>query len=552
MREIDLHDDFWPGALDALTTGAPAEALRERWPNLSSVLEELAADAEREPLLVGLRLATPCRNSRLFAILAGACLARAGLRTIVLDLSSDTRWLEQLLGADFKEGLVDHLRFGVPLERCVRTTALDRFAVLSAGAAYLVGSPLDDAPGLRSALERLRQRHRVVLVTLPPPLEAGDGAGLGALCGALIAVEEQGAAAPLLGSERAVVRLAGDPEAARDIARLTYRFLGPLSSVVAGLVHLRQAQALAPPSPLREAAPATQPAFPELALSEPVEAGSSGTEPAPAPLEPAVIVGPARAPGKVTVRRHAPARSAPPSRPRRRGWRGAAAALALVALAAAAFAGRDAAADVLARIRGGGDEHAAAAPAVPSSGAMTFEQGASVAALPEAEPPVAEDMPAMPSAPRRTPYSVHVGSYQRVESAMAVVEQVEQAGLTAYVAPVSIPGKGSWQRVYVGAFGDSVAARGALARLQQAGAVQEGLVKPTPWAFELGFYATPEEARAEAEILRRAGIVAYVSGGSPVRLYAGAYGTREEADLLARMLDAALDGRAVTLMLREE
>jgi cell division septation protein DedD len=135
---------------------------------------------------------------------------------------------------------------------------------------------------------------------------------------------------------------------------------------------------------------------------------------------------------------------------------------------------------------------------------------------------------------------------------MRVVARVEEAGLPAYLAPVSLPGKGSWQRVYVGAFADSLEAERTLGSLRTDGVVEEGAVRPTPWAFELGFFASAEDARAEAEILRRAGIIAYVSGRNPVRLYAGAFQTREEADLYARMLDTALDGRPVTLMLREE
>ncbi len=522
MREIELHDDFWPGALDALTLDAPSAALRDRWPALAELLDELEADARQGPLLVGLRLATPRRNSRLFAILAGAILARAGSRVLVLDLSSDTRWLEQVLGADFKEGLVDHLRFGVPIERCVRPTALDRFAVVSAGAAFLAGSPLDDAPGLRSALDRLRQRHRVVLVTLPPPIEAGNAAGSGdatgiaALCDALVTVEEKGESAAVLGSERAVVRLLGDPEAARDLARLTRRFLGPLTSLVAGLSLLRQGTGVTAGLP-------------------------SGGVPPTAVAAPVVRAGrPAAA-----ARPAAPAPSVPAAPPRSRRRAAVAAILVLGTLAAIGYAGRETVYDVVVRVRDG-TRHGAAGEAVGQ------EQGASVAAPVDLAAAVtsAPDIPPPPARP--APWSLHVGSYQRVESAMRVVERVEAAGLAAYLAPVSLPGKGSWQRVFVGAFADSAGAQEALARLQREGVVQEGAVRSTPWAFELGFYATAEEARAEAEALRRAGIVAYVAGHDPVRLYAGAYRDQEEADLLSRMLDAALGGRAVTLMLREE
>jgi len=82
--------------------------------------------------------------------------------------------------------------------------------------------------------------------------------------------------------------------------------------------------------------------------------------------------------------------------------------------------------------------------------------------------------------------------------------------------------------------------------------IEEGAVRSTPWAFDLGAYPTRAAARAEAEALLRKGITAYVAGENPVRLYAGAYQTREEAELLARTLEAALAGRTATLILREE
>jgi cell division septation protein DedD len=158
--------------------------------------------------------------------------------------------------------------------------------------------------------------------------------------------------------------------------------------------------------------------------------------------------------------------------------------------------------------------------------------------------------PARPGRP--SPYSVHVGSYQTIESGMRLVEQIEAAGLAAFLAPVALPGKGQWQRVYVGSFADSTSARRALERLQQDEIVEEGMVRSTPWAFDLGTYPTREAARAEGESLARKGITVYVAGDGPARLYAGAYQTREEADLFASTLDTALEGRTATLTLREE
>jgi cell division protein FtsN len=603
MREIELHDDFWPSALGALASGAPATSLRESWPDLAELLDELEADARREPLLVGLRLATAGRNARLFGVLLGACLARAGVRTLVLDLSSDTRWLEQLLGADFQEGLIDHLRFGVPLERCVRSTALERFSAMSGGAWFLAGSPLDDAPGFRAALDRLRQRHRVVVVTLPPPLETGDGTGIAALCGALLTVEERNGHAPLAGSERVVVRLTGDPEAARDLAHLTHRFLGPLTAVVSGMARVRPAATGSPSSQRQASSSEAPPPRPEpsiraperpRATSEPLARPPREPVSAPAALATARERAPAAdeelsflrefeaqsarerpsspEPGSVvppTVRTEERKKKKPaPARPPR-SRAVVVTIVGVVVAVAAGYSARGMASDMMAWVLGQSRYEPEASDYLPGE-TIALDQEASAGiplTLPVDTAQVVADsaaglaadsttaaglVPAAVRPGRPSPYSVHVGSYQTIESGMRLVEQIQAAGLAAFLAPVALPGKGQWQRVYVGSFADSTSARRALDRLQQDEIVEEGMVRSTPWAFDLGTYPTREAARAEGESLARKGITVYVAGDGPARLYAGAYQTREEAELFASTLATALEGRIATLTLREE
>jgi hypothetical protein len=554
MREIELDDDFWPAALAALASDAPASRLHARWPGYAELLDDLVGDADREPQLVGARLATHGRNPRLFAVLTGALLARSGVPTLVLDLSPDIRWLEQLMGGDFKEGLVDHLRFDVPLERCVRPTAYDRLSIMSGGAWFLAGSPLDDAPGFRAALEALRQRHRAVVVTLPPPLELGDRTGFTALCDTLITVEERSGEAPLVGSERAIARLVGDPDAARDLAQLGHRFLGPLPAVLAGLAHARAREAHAPePESTWEPEPAT----PEPTAAAEVVPGAQGT---------------------ALVR----AEPRPRARPRPGRAVAVAAVLALLVLAALGLRSRHIAADLAARIFASVDEgppyaeqdgeamivldpaaRAAidSAPASPNAESLGPPATGPAAASAEArEQDLAsstsggeEGLPAPAGPPGRpTPFSIHVGSYQRPEAGLRVVDRVARMGHVATLAPVSLAGKGRWYRVYVGSFADSVAARRLRDRLRATEIVEEGFVRPAPWSFEIGVYASREEARAAARALRDHGIAAYSVGEGPVRLYAGAYQSREEAELLARALETALEGRTATLTLREE
>src|SRR5918996_830595 len=113
MRDFELDDRFW------------RDALATRHAEYVDLIDDLALDAAPEPVLVGFRHAAADANPRLLALLSAAFLARAGRRTLLLDLDPEVRWLEQLLGGDFKEGVVDHLQFGIPLEGCARATGVD-------------------------------------------------------------------------------------------------------------------------------------------------------------------------------------------------------------------------------------------------------------------------------------------------------------------------------------------------------------------------------------------------------------------------------------------
>ena len=186
------------------------------------------------------------------------------------------RWLEQLLGGDFKEGVVDHLQFGIPLADCARATGVDGLAVMSGGAAFLAGSPLDDPPRFRAALLSLKQGRDVVVVALPPPAESADGSGVPALCDAVVTIEDTEGPSEPLGTERAIVRLSGDPRAARELARLCHRFLGPLPAVAAAS---RPSLESASPPPRTASRPAPRPRHDEpfWATAAPVAAAPPST-----------------------------------------------------------------------------------------------------------------------------------------------------------------------------------------------------------------------------------------------------------------------------------
>jgi hypothetical protein len=61
-------------------------------------------------------------------------------------------------------------------------------------------------------------------------------------------------------------------------------------------------------------------------------------------------------------------------------------------------------------------------------------------------------------------------------------------------------------------------------------------VRETPWALYLGTYASAAEAARASEKVARSGISAYPLGDGPVHLYAGAFETAADAELLNREL----------------
>lgn len=572
MRDFELDDRFWRDALATLQAGERADALAERYPDFAELIGDLALDAAGEPVLVGFRHAAADANPRLLALLSAAFLARAGRRTLLLDLDPDVRWLEQLLGGDFKEGVVDHLQFGVPLAGCARPTGIEGLAVMSGGAAFLAGSPLDEPRRFRAALLSLKQGRDVVVVALPPPAESADGSSVPALCDAVVTVEDTEGPSEPLGTERAIVRLSGDPRAARELARLCHRFLGPLPAVAAASrPESRPSYEAASPPPRRTAArPTTVPrhdepfwapaataaehaAGPEseeldfLSAFEATAPGTAASAPEGRALSLEDVVEASRA--KSRARRLEPA-----PRKRRRLDRRALtlatvvlAAIAALALGSRLFAplfagwsGREI--DALYDGKGDPDPQTGEpGTVIPLSGPVA---GSVLdAAADSAAPDQTRDSTAVPADAEAfgtpAPYSLQVGSYRTADAARGVVRDLGRRGMKAFLSPVVLPDRGEWVRVYVGAFGDSVSAREALDELTSGGAVEEGSVRITPLSFLLGEYPTAEEAEARISGLAARGIPAYALGEGPVRVWAGAFQDESESRVLASALGAA-------------
>ena len=168
-----------------------------------------------------------------------------------------------------------------------------------------------------------------------------------------------------------------------------------------------------------------------------------------------------------------------------------------------------------------------------------------VAAEPPAPPPEPEVVPR----PMPIPYSVQVEAHQDPQTAAERVAALRRAepGMEFYIAPANVAGV-VYYRVLAGPAADLSAAQTLMQRLVDAGhkaSAEAWALAPTRWAFHIGDFDTRNAARARGDELAAEGIPTYVveipyeQGPSRYRLYAGAYRTPGEAQVLADMLRRA-------------
>jgi cell division septation protein DedD len=101
---------------------------------------------------------------------------------------------------------------------------------------------------------------------------------------------------------------------------------------------------------------------------------------------------------------------------------------------------------------------------------------------------------------------------------------------------VLLEGKGEWYRVFLGVHPDAPASQESLASARTSGAVSEGAVRETPWALYLGTFASPALAAELVTRLAKSGVSGYAVGAGPVHVYAGAFESAGDAEILNRQL----------------
>lgn len=572
MREFALDDAFWRHALGALRAGSRGSALSIAYPEYAQLLAEVEAEASHDATVIGARVVDESANGRLLALLSAVFFARAGYRTLLVDLSSDRHWLERLTGEDFSEGIADHLRYGITLEQCVADTAIPNLSALTVGSAKLGGMLIDDVASFRATIDRLRQHYRVVVLAFPESEETSEE-GIAAACDSVLTISDQ-ELIPENGAGNGngagwLARLKGEPDAADELTRLSQRFLGPLPSLLGDTLRSVTEPETIEANPFFKIAGTGTGATVEQDESEDDVAFLSGFEEArPAGDSQTTIGIPGLDVDDVVEIDEAAERSpfdrglnrlqsrlrrrAATQLPRRRSW-WVITSFVAVALIGGLMIGRRIApfVDQWLDDTGGPVETVVAQLDVdaPRPGADNGTIPGEVIAIAPAngESSGGNDAEADAAPPQAVsgssslPLSVHAGSYQNGTAARDVARRIEAAGILAFVTPIDIAERGRWYRVHAGVFADATAAGAVRTELLDRDVVDDALVRSTPLTFELGEYERRGSAVDRQRELTARGISTYIVGNGPYHVYAGAFSSSEEGSALQAILAEAAE-----------
>lgn len=415
------------------------------------------------------------------AVALGTAWARDGRRIVLADLHLENPLLHERVGVENLEGVADIFLYGASIARSARPVRGRGFYLISAGTYEPDGEAVYRNPRWPKLVAGFRDANASLL--LFAPAETAD----------LEALARWVDGAVLLGTPRAPFSLdplmdAGVPVDAR----------------------------LVPPGEV----PAPLPV-------EPVTAPEA--DPAPVAPPPVIEAAPRRSrPDRELQLPPPPER--PARRPRGRGW--LVALVVLIAMGALAWAGYLMAGDRIAPLLGG----------------RTGAAGASETAM---------AAPAPPAAPTRLgealPFSVQVKAFSSFPAAgqEATAQRERSPAVPFFVSPEEVQGV-LYFKVMAGFATDTAAANALQARLVEAGAVDAeeatgtwSLIRPTPFAFDLGEFPSPEQAAVRADSLLAGEIptysvaMPYSDGSRRWQLYGGAYQDSVSAEAMRQRLLAA-------------
>jgi capsular exopolysaccharide synthesis family protein len=124
--------------------------------------------------------------------LALALAEMPGQQLLVVDANLHAPTVEELLGLPRRQGLADLLAGRLPPDKAIRSTSVQRLAVLGAGTAPRNPSELLASERMRALLRSLKQRFSYVLIDTPEATTTSDASVLGAIADGILLVARQG------------------------------------------------------------------------------------------------------------------------------------------------------------------------------------------------------------------------------------------------------------------------------------------------------------------------------------------------------------------------
>ncbi len=447
---------------------------------------------------------------------------------VLADLAVGAAHLHELAGVPNDEGLADVFLFGASIRHVRHRVPGEPFALIPAGVAPAEIETVLRHPRWQSVVAEFFRTEEALLVYVPAEAPGLDELARRIGCGlALVAPGDDWTLAAVFPEEFVVLHTLGAPEEQRAGAAGAAE-PSEREAPVAAEISAESAEQPGPGAEVETEAEAGA-ARPDShgALVDALWARRAGGAEAAreaAAVKPDVVAGRAVTEEEL-LDEPPPAEREPVGR--RRGvslllWLALGAAVALgIVFGAQEYFGYD----VLGRLSGGGD-----APAE------------SMAPLVRAAPP--------PHAlARPLPYSVAIEARRSYASALARLGELEKVepGMQFFVSPI-LAGNALYYRIMAGPVADSTAAAVLMQRLLDAG-VKTGAsqwdIRPTPWSFLLGEFASRDAAAAHADSLGTRNIPSYVvqvpySAGPPRwRLYGGAFEGPAQAEALRPLLRGA-------------
>ena len=424
--------------------------------------------------------------------------AATGRRVALVDCHVDEPRLHATAGDDNRDGIVDVFEYGASLSSIARQQPEPNLYFVPAGTFAPDPAVMAANPRWRRLSAGFRHEDAVMLLFLP-----ADCLGtLASVLDGIVALAPDGAEAGL----------ASTPE-----IEATAEAGVPLLATLTDTDDFEAAPEPVPAEPDR--APAPTPEAVAAAVEPVLELEPLPPEPEPAPPEPEPAA-PEPAPGEVRPLPFLRQLGAP-----RAAWRVRAAVYGSVTLLAAAVL-----VVTYRRELGLGD-----------FGLKALGTGGS----PDSAPPMSI-LPAfrglMPHAVDTLPFGVQVSAWTSLVFALDAGDALEGQGFAQMIAPIRL-GSRLWYRVFAGPVATQDAADSLLGAVRGAGLDRPRTAVPVlvPLSLALRRVATVVAARSERGRLRAAGIPAFILGQADgtYRLYAGAYGTPEQAAYLDSLITSA-------------